>query len=108
MRNLSFPNWIVGLALAAMLAQAFAQSTNSPSESELAYTRTLAQRAEKIVTPLGLSDSAKSNRVHGIIVQQYRDLREIHDARDAKIKTAKSQAAANKEAAAAATKAAQD
>ena len=96
-------------ALAAFVASAVrAADTNTLSDAEAAYSRTLTQRVEKIIATLAIADSAKSNRVHVIIAQQYRDLRGTHDARDAKIKAAKSQAGANKEIVAGATKAAQD
>ena len=54
-------------------------------EEEAAYTRTITERADKIVAPLGLDDTAKSMRVRDLIVNEYRGLREIHDARDAKL-----------------------
>ena len=37
------------------------------------------------MAPLGIADAAKATRVRDLIVDQYRGLREIHDARDAKI-----------------------
>jgi hypothetical protein len=89
------------------VTSALATDTNAIADIEANYSRTVSDRAEKILTPLGLQDSVKSNRVHGIIVRQYRDLREIHDVRDEKIKAAK-QPGASKEAIAAATKASQD
>lgn len=53
------------------------------------YLRTITQRAEKIVAVLHITDTGRSNRVHGLLVQQYRDLNEIHSARDAEIAAAK-------------------
>jgi hypothetical protein len=55
------------------------------ADEEAAYTRTITERADKIVAPLALDDASKSTRVRDLIVTQYRGLREIHDARDAKI-----------------------
>jgi hypothetical protein len=89
------------------VTSAIATDTNTIADTEANYSRTVSDRTEKILTPLALQDSAKSNRVHGIIVRQYRGLREIHDARDEKIKAAK-QPGASKEAVAAATKASQE
>ncbi len=48
------------------------------------------KRAEKIVTSLHLTDTAKASRVSHIIAQQYHDLSLIHATRDARIKAAKS------------------
>src|ERR1041384_2787137 len=105
MRIPSWPMMLVGLVLMAAPAAVFAKDTNTVNEAEAAYARSLAQRVGKIVSALGVEDSAKSNRVHGLIVQQYRDLSKIHEARDAKIKSAKLQASGSKEAVAATTKA---
>lgn len=55
------------------------------AEEEAAYTRTITERADKIVAPLGIQDAAKASRVRDLIVLQYRDLRDIHAKRDAKI-----------------------
>jgi len=90
--------------LAAMAACSFtslADATNAVSDSEAAYTQEIInRRAEKIVATLGLADSAQDARVRAIIARQYRDLRGIHDARDAKIKSAKGGAGPTTKAAA--------
>ena len=78
--------------LAVMATSSFtslAEATNVGNGSEAAYTQEINRRAEKIVTTLGIADSAKGARVRAIIARQYRDLSEIHDARDVKIKSAK-------------------
>ena len=87
---------------------ASAADTNTASNAEAAYTHTLTKRVESIVEKLGIEDSAKSNRVHAIIVRQYRDLRDVHDPRDARIKAAKSQTGADKDEITAAVKSAQE
>lgn len=81
----------------------WAQGTNSTSaeQKDVAYARTLNERATKIAATLQLADAAKSNRVHGLLVQQYRSLNDIHFVRDvaigeAKAKFADDKAAANK------------
>jgi Spy/CpxP family protein refolding chaperone len=86
----------------------FAQGTPAANKEtdEAAYTKTITERAEKITATLNISDAGKAARVRDIIAQQYRDLRVIHDARDARTKAAKQQSAQNKEAADAETKAA--
>ncbi len=52
---------------------------------ESAYTAVIADRAEKIVTTLELTDAAQQERVRDLIATQYRNLRDIHAARDAKL-----------------------
>lgn len=94
------------LAAGSMLAE----GTNSTAaeSKEAAYARTLDERAMKIVNALGIADAARSNRVHAIVVRQYRDLSAIHDARDAQLKAAKEKAGADKTAASAAVQAVRD
>jgi Protein of unknown function (DUF3826) len=68
---------------------AMVNSTSSdaatPAEDDAAYTRTITERADKIVAPLAIEDPAKATRVRDLIVNQYRSLSAIHAARDAKI-----------------------
>lgn len=78
------------LLLAALLGTASAPSVVAqdapPTESkEAAYTRTITERAAKIVAPLGLTDEAKSTRVRDLIAGQYRQLNEVHEARKAQL-----------------------
>ena len=80
------------MILAVMATSSFtslAEATNVVNGSEAAYTQEINRRAEKIVATLGIADSTKGARVRAIIAKQYRDLREIHDARDTKVKSAK-------------------
>jgi hypothetical protein len=53
----------------------------SPAELEAAYTASIESRTEDILKPLALTDAAKSNAVHDLIISQYRVMR----ARDALI-----------------------
>ncbi len=85
-----------------------AQDSPNTAQQEAAYTRTITQRADKIVATIGLKDPAKATRVRDVIVQQYRDLRQIHDNRDAQVKAAKDNNLADKATGAAAIKTAQD
>ncbi len=62
------------------------------------YLRVISQRAEKIVASLNIADTSRSNRVHDLLVRQYRDLNEIHSARDAEIAAAKAKSAGDKSA----------
>jgi len=95
-------------AFLAFASGAFAVETNSVAEAEAAYTRTINQRAEKIVSTLGITDTNKFNRVQNIIAQQYRDLSKIHEVRDVQAKAGKERAGADKTAANTATQAARD
>lgn len=85
-----------------------AQTNNSVSVEtpDAAYARVLDDRTSKILAKIALGDGAKSNRVHAVIVQQYRALNDIHTARDLAISAAK--ANADKAATAASTQAARD
>jgi len=73
---------ILGLSMASELPAADAAPAN---DEEAAYTRTITERADKIVAPLGIDDAAKGARIRDLIVNQYRSLRDVHAARDAKI-----------------------
>jgi Protein of unknown function (DUF3826) len=53
---------------------------------DLAYTRTLEKRASDVLDELRLDDRAIAERARGIIVDQFRGLRTLHDARDAKVR----------------------
>jgi len=65
-------------------------------EQDAAYTKTITQRAEKIVASLGISDQQVAAKVCDIIVRQYRSLNQIHTTKDEKSKPAKAQKEANK------------
>ena len=53
---------------------------------ELAYTRTLEKRASEVLDDLRLDDRAIADRVRGTVIEQYRGLRTLHEARDAKVR----------------------
>jgi len=72
------------------------------------YTQVINARAYKIVATLNIADSVKFKRVQSIVVEQYRDLSEIHDMRNAQVKDIKQQAGEDKTAANAKTKAIDD
>ena len=73
------------LAMAALFNQhTLAQSSTpavSAAELETHYTISIETRTQDILKPLGLTDAAKSNAVHDILISQYRVMR----ARDALI-----------------------
>ncbi|KAA5540857.1 DUF3826 domain-containing protein [Adhaeribacter rhizoryzae] len=76
-----------------------AAAKESAADKEAAYTRTITQRADKIVKSLNLPDANKTTKVRDIIVQQYRDLNEIHSERDVQVKAAKAKTGENKQVA---------
>jgi hypothetical protein len=88
------PCFLLTVMMLSVMA-AMAQSPQ-PDDQAAAYTKVINQRAAKIVTPLGINDSAKANSIQTIIAQQYRNLSEVHDGRNAKIKSLKEQAGEGK------------
>lgn len=101
-------NLIRSICLLTVFAIAARAETNSLADAQAAYTRTVTQRAEKIVASLGITDTNRFVRVRDIIAQQYRDLSKIHGERDLQIKAAKEKPGADKVAANAAVQAARD
>ena len=73
---------VLGLGV---LANSLPANAAPNAQEEAAYTRTITERAEKIVAPLGIDDPSKTTRIRDLVVNQYRSLRDIHAARDAKI-----------------------
>src|SRR6187401_1082586 len=61
------------------------------------YIKVTNERAAKIVEKLELANPAKEKAVTDIIAQQFRDLSEIQDGRDAEIKKVKADASLAKE-----------
>jgi len=75
-------------ALSALAAEIGPATPKSAEDAEAAYTRVINERVAKILAPLQLEDPAKSNRVHSLLVAQYRALRDWHEANDAARKQA--------------------
>ena len=73
-------------------APSHAQQTRNADVAEAEYSRTIGERSDKIVATLGITNSVGAKKVQAIIVQQYRDLREIQDRRDAQVKAVKAKA----------------
>ena len=67
-------------------------------DEDTAYTQVIMQRAAKIVATLEIPDSAAALRVRNLIMDQYRALNAIYNERDARIKNARSQPDADKQA----------
>jgi hypothetical protein len=85
---------VIGLSVLSSLA--LVAQEQSKSEAKLAYRKVVSDRADKIVMTLGIADSAKAKKVSDIIAQQYIDLNEIHDSRNASVKKLKSLPTENK------------
>lgn len=85
---------IIGLTVTGFTA-AYAQKTGLAGE-KADYLQVISKRSDKIVSVLGITDSAKFKRVQGIVMQQYESLSAIHDARNAKAKEMKQQPGVDK------------
>jgi hypothetical protein len=72
--------------LALLLVCLLTTSAWAQSDDEAKYTTDITKRANDVLMALKLEDSAKADRVRGIIMNQYRALRTWHDANDAKLK----------------------
>ena len=84
------PNrWITAVLLALLANHAGAQATQPAPGS---YTADITRRADGVVKAVGIDDPAKAARVRETLVNQYRDLRDLHDSRDATLKNAKDDA----------------
>ena len=77
------------MAAIAALSAGVAAAQTQPSDA--AYEADLAKRADGVLQVLKLEDQAKAVRVREALIAQYRSLRTLHDARDAKLKQLPSQ-----------------
>ena len=83
---------------AGLLSLVFAfSSLNAQQHLDPEYIKVTNERAAKIVTKLDLKNEAKEKAVSSIIAQQFRDLTEIQDGRDAEIKKVKEDTSLAKE-----------
>ncbi|MCR4032019.1 MULTISPECIES: DUF3826 domain-containing protein [Flavobacterium] len=83
---------------AGLLSIVFAFSTlNAQQHLDPEYIKVTNERAAKIVVKLDLKNDAKEKAVSNIIAQQFRDLTEIQDGRDAEIKKIKEDTSLAKE-----------
>jgi uncharacterized protein YpuA (DUF1002 family) len=56
------------------------------SDAEAQYNKDINKRGDDTIAALKLNDTAKAERVKQLVMNQYRSLRALHDARDAKLK----------------------
>lgn len=66
------------------------------TEQDAAYTKVVTERAEKIVGQLSISTLEVAAKVRDVIVQQYRNLNQIHTEKENKLKSAKTVKETNK------------
>jgi len=86
----AFKSLLLATALIAHGSILASAQEQQPTETkEAAYTRTITTRADKIVTTLNIADAAKAGKVRDVIVEQYRQLNTIHEARKAELATLK-------------------
>lgn len=76
--------WVI----AVMLVLAWPVMAQTKPDAEAEYSAAISKRADDVVVALKLEDQAKAAKVHDFVVQQYRALRDWHDANDAKMKGA--------------------
>lgn len=73
-----------------------AQKSDTQLNKDASYAQVITQRATKIVSTLGISDSIKAKHVIQIVAGQYKSLSEIHDARNATVKSIKADSTKSK------------
>lgn len=91
-----------------MLGAITSNAQTADADKAAQYTKTITGRADKIVAKLGITDSVKYKKVLAIVVDQYRTINDLHDARNAQVKAIKDQAGDDKAAATAKTKGVDD
>ena len=96
------------LILAALCCTLAVRAQTSAAPEDPAYTRAIAQRADKIVATLGIADTTAARRVQSIVMDQYRRLNTIYNERDVQVKAIKADTLLDKTIAAQKIKAAGD
>jgi hypothetical protein len=82
---------LTGVFAFTLLISTSLTAQETEAQKAEAYSKVVKARAEKIVTTLKIEDAKKATKVRDIIAGQYIDLNAIHDARNAAIKSLKSQ-----------------
>lgn len=86
-----FSTLSVLLFAASLLAAGKSADTNAtPAELEAKYTAAIEGRTADILKTLSLDDTNKAQKIHDIIITQYRSLNAWHDTNDAALKAAHS------------------
>jgi len=97
-------NWIKVFLVGTMTLGFSQLKAQDAPDAGAQYTKTITDRSNKIVAALGITDSANYKRVLGNVVDQYRNINDIHNEHDAKVADIKKQAGDDKAAAAAKVK----
>jgi hypothetical protein len=82
--------WLAAAVASPTLAADEPGGPAAANDEEAAYTRALEKRADDVLAVLRLNDPAKVAHVREAVINQYRGLRKLHDARDATIKALQS------------------
>ena len=72
--------------LAAVLIAVFTGWAGAQAPDEGAYLADITKRANDAINVLSIDDTAKADRLRDVLINQYRTLRDWHDANDAKLK----------------------
>src|SRR5690606_573656 len=83
-------NWYVCVLLVLFVGQGFAQSAQEE------YIQVITKRSEKIVSTLGITDSARFYRVRDVLATQYATVNAHHEEREEEIKKLKAKYAGQK------------
>src|SRR3954454_725060 len=78
--------WLAATVTSPTLAGDEPGAHAAAADEDAAYARALEKRAGDVLGVLKLDDPAKAARVREAVINQYRGLRRLHDARDANIK----------------------
>lgn len=98
--------FIAGLCLCMFQVSVNAQVTDKIAEDkEATYKKMIADRSDKIVAKLNITDAAKSKRVSSLVALQYSNLNTIYTKRDLTLKALKESAGAGNKPDAGAVKA---
>lgn len=89
------PQLLALLLTFSVTTAVFAQQNNAVTDKE-AYTKTITERAAKIVDNLGIKDAKKAEKITFIIRDQYSNLNDIYAARDIQLKDIKEKNKDNK------------
>src|SRR4051794_39494041 len=88
--------WLAAAVTSPTFAGDQSDAPAAAADEDAAYARALEKRAGDVLGVLGLDDPAKAARVREAVIDQYRGLRRLHDARDANIKALQGRPAPDK------------
>ena len=87
-RKCPFAAALVFILLGSFGASAAQPGTSTNAQAEATYTKTIEKRAADVLTTLGLKEGPNRQKVHDILIAQYRAIRDWHNANDAALKAA--------------------